>query len=175
MAVAVGDLDRMLLALEASVRGRLAQVQFFFGEENVQRSVTPPYVIWDVVDGTHSEETRERAPIAQESYVDDLVEITARCVGQAPAGQVGGDLGRRRQLEASLQVFLAVSWAVHGQHQGYVEDRGWRRVPPLGPEDATCPIEYTFAIRAGRLEPAPDLTQPTSQSPTVALVVSNNA
>lgn len=149
-----GDLDACLRALEARIRPYQPGCSFYFGgveEEN--RPASPPFVRWSVVDAEPAQGTRpDRQPKGVYQLVDDLVVMQARCVGALLPGLLGSD-PRRQQLGASVQVMLAVSLAVHGEHQGYVDDRGWRPVYPTAPSDAYLPIDYTFAIRAPRLTP----------------------
>jgi len=151
-----GDLDACLRVLETRIRKYHPGCAFYFGGvEEANRPASPPFVRWAVVDAEAQQGTVDRQPKGRFQAVDDLVVMQARCAGALLSGLLGPD-PRRQQLAASVQVMLAVSLAVHGEHQGYVDDRGWRPVYPTAPTDAYVPIDYTFAIRAPRLTPDVD-------------------
>lgn len=166
----LSNLDAKLRQLEARIRERVPTCEFYLGgeDEETARQKSGPYVVWLIAGGEESEETREVSDTDRVHYLDDMVRITARVAGLVPGGEQGPDV-RRQQLAASLQVFLAVSWAVNSLCQGYSDDRGWS---PVGPRDMTAscyPIDYTFRLRAGRWTPAVDQVQPDSAPGTVTL------
>jgi len=168
MPAVIGDLDVMLRALEQAVRAYQPRCEFFFGDaEELMRVKTPPYVAW-YVRGGEAQPPREITSSTRFATIDDLVVITARCAGLPPLPQVGPD-PRRQQMEASRQVFLAVQLVAHQKHQGYIEDRGWEIVGLEALAEAHVAINYTFAIRAGRLTPPLQDVQPLTQEPTVLL------
>ncbi len=169
MAVVIGEFDTMLRGLEATILQYVPRCEFYFGQgEEALRQKSPPYVAWAIGEGEPSAETRETAAEDRVSWLDDGVRVTARCAGAVLPGQQGKDL-RRQQLDASLRVMLAVSWAVVRAHQGYFSDLGWRPLNPEQLSDAHYPVDYTFAVRAGRRTPEIDLTTPTSAPGTVAV------
>lgn len=165
--IPLGDLDAGLRKLEARITKLIPGCTYFFGgTEDAQRARTGPCVSWTVLRGDATA-AREISPASRFATVDDLVAISARC--SAPAAiQQTPDL-RRAQLAASIQVFLAVSLAVHAEHQGYVDDRGWAPLELEAISEAVYPVEYVFAIKAGRWTPALQEVQPTQQEPTVSL------
>lgn len=169
MAV-IGDLDTMLRRLEAEIRLYVPQCAFYFGErEEMLRQKSPPFVAWQVQGGVTSDETRETAGKLQVSWRDDDVEIIARCAGFVPPDTHSEDL-RRQQLQASLLVFWAVSYAVEKFHQGYcTSDGGWETVNPEELSDAYYPVDYTFRIRAGRRTPPIVDVQPEEAPASVVL------
>lgn len=170
MAVA-GDLDAALRELEGLVLARHPRCAFFFGDkEERMRQKTPPYVAWYIASGEPDEGTVPRTPVPKSVYqtVDDWVTIVARCAGLVDAGQLGPD-PRRQQLAASTQVMLSVSLAVHGAHQGYVQDRGWQPANPEACSDSYLSIDFTFAIRAPRLSPPLAQVRATEAPSTVEL------
>jgi len=165
----VGALDEVLRALETLVRSRAPRIEFYFGDlPETERQKSPPSITWIVERAPASAETRDRPETDTRSWMDDLVEVRARCVGLVPQGQ-RSQAFRRQQLEASMQVFLALSWAVTCRHQGAYEDRGWVPVNPAVVSDAHVPIDFTFALRVARMEPAWDQTQFQTFDETVTL------
>lgn len=152
----VGDLDDLLRELEAGVLQYLPACAFYFGPEEMDRPGSAPSVVWVVEAGDADREIRAREEGDTRSFQDDNVRIVAHCVGtpRLPAS-------RRAQLAASLQVFLAVSWTVQRLHEGFFEDLGWKPVHPKGPSDSSYPVDYTFALRVARMEPAWDQVQLT--------------
>lgn len=165
---AIGNLDAMLRRLETRVTQLVPRCEFYFGyRDELQRQKTGPYVVWHLRGGEPFA-PRDIKPRNQFATMDDLVLFTARCVGLVPAGELGPD-PRRQQTEAGIQVFLAVQLAVHEQHQGWVDDRGWQPVGLDLVSDANVAIDYTFAVRAGRLTQPLGLVQATSAPATVEL------
>lgn len=166
--IAFGSLDTALRALEARIRTQVPTCQFYFGgAEDAQRERTGPWVAWLVQRGEY-QPPREIRPSDRFAAADDMVVIVARCAAPALV-QATPDL-RRAQFEAATQVFLAVSLAVHQLHQGYLDDRSWEPAPLEAISDAVYPIDYTFAIRAGRWTPPRDQVQPETQEPTLETV-----
>jgi hypothetical protein len=165
-----GDLDAALRRLEAVVLKYQPRCTFDFGgleEENRPKSA--PFVLWSVLEAEAADGTMpDRVPKGTYQMVDDWVVIKARCVGPVASGLVGPAL-RRQQMAASYQVFLAVSLAAHGQHQGYLRDRGWRPIYPADPADAYVPTDYSFSIRAPRLTPPLGQVQPTEAPATLEI------
>jgi hypothetical protein len=166
----LGTLETVLLGLEVKVRALAPRITFFFGDDDeIERQKTPPCITWVVEEAEALQDYRDRPETTTRSFMDDLVVIRARCTGLVPQGQRSAAY-RRQQLEASIQVMLALSWVLTARYQGAIEDRGWRAVNPKQVADAHTPVDYTFALRVARMEPVWEQGQFTTFVETLTLV-----
>lgn len=160
--IPIGDLDAALRALENEITPAGFGVQagqpvrFYLqpgeGGAELYRDKTPPYVIWEVRAGKPAERTYDTTEEGRRRFLDDGVEVVARCAGFTPPGQLTQE-SRRAQLGASLAVMDAVSWAVHSSLQGLlVRDEGWD-VESAELSESCVVVNYTFVMRRGRLSP----------------------
>lgn len=160
---------QLLEGLETALKARVPGVQFFFGREELNRPKSGPAVVWVVLAGIPSAETRTvEDDTGRRTVRDDMVQIQARATGSGNVSALER-VARRAEYGTSEALFVVLADVVARLHQGYYEEESWRPVQPEQPADGGTPIDYIFSVRVQRLTLPRELTQPTSAPGDVVL------
>lgn len=158
-----------LSGLETLIRALVPRCQFFFGlDEEEERNLTPPYVIWDVAGGDPTSFERRRpvtGTVSPKAFSADRMGFIATVMGSpAPAALASEKMRRAQEYVATEHLMLCLRWALQqstgdgalGKH-GWI---GWRVIAPAGPESRGYKADCSFWMKVQVVAPEPLFADP---------------